>query len=593
MTTSDQRKDQAYDVRVEAAELARSRGSKPRTPNGEELLYKDRKYLASFTKGLPHDRETGLLSDPDSFLKFVRGIESGQPDVIDDIPLGPQCATPEERFCSGISRGDESTPIADVRAWESMAAGNAFDLQGPDSNSLAMPPCPTLDSDELVTEMTELYWMALLRDVPFHQFADNELVAKAVKSINATKWISGSWYRSELLEDERRRVRGPYTPETAFRGLTKGEDVGPYISQFLLAGSSGLGGASSPEDGYIRYGAIRIDQRVRVATPQKDYMTSWEAFLDVQNGADLRGRETYESNPEYRFITTPRDLATYVHIDALYQAYLNACILLLSIKAPLDKGIPFTGDDDVDKQQGFVLFGGPHILSLVTEVAIRSLKAIRYQKYNTHRRLRPEAVGGLIERYAKDDQNPLFAPVQNLVKSMDPELLELIKKENCRQNREVTDYGRPRTDDYDPCGTTGETLLLPMAFPEGSPMHPSYGAGHAVVAGAGVTMLKAFFNHSWELPFAFEATSDGFSLKPISQKLGLEGELNKLCSNISIGRDWAGVHYFTDYIESIRLGEEVAIGLLEEQMLTFKEDFSMTLPRFDGSIYEIKTPDRR
>lgn len=28
------------------------------------------------------------------------------------------------------------------------------------------------------------------------------------------------------------------------------------------------------------------------------------------------------------------------------------------------------------------------------------------------------------------------------------------------------------------------SYLLPMAFPEGSPMHPSYGAGHGTVAGA-------------------------------------------------------------------------------------------------------------
>ncbi len=33
---------------------------------------------------------------------------------------------------------------------------------------------------------------------------------------------------------------------------------------------------------------------------------------------------------------------------------------------------------------------------------------------------------------------------------------------------------------------------LPMAFQEGSPMHPSYGAGHATVAGACVTILKAY-----------------------------------------------------------------------------------------------------
>jgi len=34
--------------------------------------------------------------------------------------------------------------------------------------------------------------------------------------------------------------------------------------------------------------------------------------------------------------------------------------------------------------------------------------------------------------------------------------------------------------------------LLPLAFPEGSPLHPSYGAGHATVAGASVTSSRRF-----------------------------------------------------------------------------------------------------
>ena len=44
--------------------------------------------------------------------------------------------------------------------------------------------------------------------------------------------------------------------------------------------------------------------------------------------------------------------------------------------------------------------------------------------------------------------------------------------------------------------TSKKTHFLPMAFAEGSPMHPAYGAGHATVAGACVTILKAFFDTS-------------------------------------------------------------------------------------------------
>jgi hypothetical protein len=70
-------------------------------------------------------------------------------------------------------------------------------------------------------------------------------------------------------------------------------------------------------------------------------------------------------------------------------------------------------------------------------------------------------------------------------------------------------------------------------------------------------------------------------------QLTVEGELNKLASNIAIGRDWAGVHYFTDYYESLLMGEEIAISILEEQKLTFGENFSMTLAKFDGTTIRI------
>ena len=124
-------------------------------------------------------------------------------------------------------------------------------------------------------------------------------------------------------------------------------------------------------------------------------------------------------------------------------------------------------------------------------------------------------------------------------------------------------------------------------------MHPAYGAGHATVAGACVTILKAYFDHGFPLTDAlggvWEPMDDGSSLQvvPDAPTLTVEGELNKLASNISIGRDWAGVHYYTDYIESIRMGEEIALGVLEEQKLTYRENFTMTVPLFNGDIVRI------
>jgi hypothetical protein len=35
------------------------------------------------------------------------------------------------------------------------------------------------------------------------------------------------------------------------------------------------------------------------------------------------------------------------------------------------------------------------------------------------------------------------------------------------------------------------------------------------------------------------------------------------------------------------MGEQIAIGILEEQKLTFNENFSMTVPLFDGGSIRI------
>jgi hypothetical protein len=63
--------------------------------------------------------------------------------------------------------------------------------------------------------------------------------------------------------------------------------------------------------------------------------------------------------------------------------------------------------------------------------------------------------------------------------------------------------------------------------------------------------------------------------------LTLAGELDKLAANIAIARNMAGVHYYTDYYESLRLGERIAVAILEEQMSMYGEPVSMRFPSFD------------
>ena len=135
-----------------------------------------------------------------------------------------------------------------------------------------------------------------------------------------------------------------------------------------------------------------------------------------------------------------------------------------------------------------------------------------------------------------------------------------------------------------------ESYLLPLAFPEGSPMHPAYGAGHATVAGACVTVLKAFFDENQLISDVFEpvcVSSDGLSLKPYAgadaTQLTVGGELNKLASNIALGRNIAGVHWRSDGTDSLQLGEQVAIALLRDHRQLVNERFAgYELTTFSG-----------
>jgi membrane-associated phospholipid phosphatase len=242
-------------------------------------------------------------------------------------------------------------------------------------------------------------------------------------------------------------------------------------------------------------------------------------------------------------------------VDALYQAYHQACLILLGMGAPFDAGNPYAKSVC---QDGFGTFGGPHILSLVTEVATRALKAVWYQKWSVHRRLRPEAMGGLVH-LTRTGAAPY--PIHR-------EIL----------NAQALDRIHSAHGSY----------LLPTVFPDGSPTHPSYGAGHATVAGACVTILKAWFDEKFVLPHPVVPDSAGLALVPYSgPALTVGNELDKLAANVAIGRNAAGVHYRSDYSESVLLGETVALTILEEQKSTYNETFSFTLTRFDGTTVTI------
>jgi hypothetical protein len=509
-----------------------------------------------FHKTLDHDPSTGLIKNPSDFSKFQKIAKKGSDfDQTSQTPGAAKLINPQ--------------------------AGWSHEHLGPDPAEMKMHPPPAATSDATAAEMTELFWMALLRDKFFEDFTDTDVDLEA-----ATKDLADVFGKAKgeflPLKDLPAKGNNPdFRTQTIFRSGLPDEEYGPLVSQFFLHD--------------IAYGTQIILQKQFPYLAGADYLKSWKDWQKAQsygtdaddhdypgdNTGDKYYENDYKTLPGLKRIRNMRDLARFVNKDALHQAYFNAALLLNNWNAPLGAGNPYnTKSGGIKKQRPFGTLGGPHLLTLVSEVASRALKVVWRQKWGVYLRQRPEAYGGLMEAQKKHGVNI------NL-----PEFVF---------NTEAAKRIYSKQSNY----------LLPLAFSAGSPAHPSYGAGHATVAGACVTILKAWFDA--KRPYS-EIIKKGAAAHPITfmpvqivrpdkngsdvlpgytgtdaAKMTMEGELNKLASNVAMGRSMGGVHWRTDNTRSLRLGEKIATIVLRRESKDYQERPSWTYTNFDDEEVTIK-----
>lgn len=628
--------------------VAQISGNQPQAvsvSNGEEGAYPRFPFQANHSKALPKLNGEGRSDpNPDAYEFYVDILEEarrGPGRRFDEIPLGgnedpPSC---ERGVCD-----DRMRP----RRLTNPQAGLAYSGEGPDPAAVnlnlfrrpprSMRPAPRIDgkavsdgfgnqtlAHENTAEMIELYWMALMRDVHFAEYLGSgdpfnppagwptgNLARMAAEDLDR--------YKECFAEPYPRAGNGTVGPQNIFRGSAPGDNVGPYISQFLLRGHTvrcnrGMTVRHRPEDGIIAEGTVPNLQKQVTVEPFVDFLRDTCSWRCVEQGVDdPSGTDPFECKGN-RFIRNLRDLGNWVHIDDTFQHFRNAALLLLNepplmaekdpravgLRAldsmgaaggpmppfPLDPGNPYSPNRANGRNQmGFVTFGPLHVISLVEQAGWRALLAAWYQKWFVHRRNRPEEFGGLVHYEKPFRDRGETGPYS----CIDPMLFGERVLDLIRQRNALTD--KLPGDDV----PGAETYLLPQLFPEGSPTHPAYPSGHATVSGAAATILKAFFKEDAEmtnpgnqiptdpsmLPLAFVANRDGSLLEQAAEQevLTVEGELNKLASNISIGRNAAGVHWRSDATQGMELGEAVAAGLLYEQAFLFEEDHSFTFRRF-------------
>jgi len=438
------------------------------------------------------------------------------------------------------------------RKLENLLASSSYNLVGTDSVAFSIPNFNNVDSEAGAFEMAEVYGKAISRDIPFGDYNTNPTVNNVINSLNEY-----SDFTTAPLDN------GSITSNLLFRGAGTDEQYGPYISQLLYLD--------------FNYGNLTMKQKYQ---SESDYISSLDKteWLEIQNGK-VNGSVL---KTDEKYIYNGRILGSAVHNDPLYQFYYNAALILKQ------NGInpsAFT----LSNSSAWTSGGMPNILASVAHVCQGALRSAWNAKWNLGMKIRPEVYA---QRLNLSDENLVDSNQVPGLNSMYSLLRNSIKSLVKNFNNTIS-------------GGTNNNLLLLLQYPEGSPTHPSHPAGHAVVAGAATTILKAMFNCHEEDEITRKAwpnqavhSIDGDNLVDYNGtdagNMTIVGELNKLASNVALGRDFSGVHYRCDGDCGIKLGEDFAITYLVDIAKELHESQngsfdSWLLEKFNGDIIKIKS----
>ena len=522
----------SHKLRVDLANACAVEPIPPHPTNGDEARYPNK--IGSDSRALPHNARGEV--DLAAWKLASAAFASREPADFEKITLG------------GTRK--LLNPIGTL----------AVSLDGLNASQFALPPAPALASAARASEAIEIYWVSLLRDVPFHEFRDDTShrdVIAAAEELSKAPDFHGP------------KINGKVTPQTLFRGAAfyvddndrsgrtgrwatpPGVTDGPYISQFLYRD--------------VPFGPQTLSARIRTYTPASEFLTQPDEWLSVQNGNAAKGRVTFD--PSRRYIANSRDLAAYAHAAAAFGTIANQ---LLSTPAAADAafgGIFPAAQNTLAPSNPYLklktsggasgTFGAAYFQSILSLAASLGIRINYYQKWYEQRVLRPEAFGGLVHQRLAHQVSEY--PIHDAFLGS-----QALERSRARHG----------------------THLLSQVYPEGAPIHSSYPGGAAIIGAVTATLLKAFYDESLPIPNPVQPDpTDPTKLIPYQgPPLTIGGELNKLALNYGSGRTAAGIHWRSDAAASYAQGEALVISILREQKATFREPFdAFSFTRFDGS----------
>lgn len=521
--------------------------------NNEEKKYKTYAYNGEFHKTLEHNTSDGRLITSANYENMRDAILGNKQNKLNNVPLAPSS---EMKLVNPL--GSLATPLV-----------------GAPSCLLNIDVPPALSSDAGAADLVELYCHAYARDVPFINYTGMSVDA-IISQLLGNTYMN----KPDILANLRYKPTGSFTGKTLFRGISTSELVGPYISQFAYL--------------KVPLNIALIDQTYSLPPVRYASRVEWgisrSEMIQIQNGiiSTLPAAAAPNTN---RYVWNGRTLAEFVHQDPPFHIFYNAALMLAKLGANPNPGFPVYAN-----QTGFVTgVAAPSIQCAIAEVTNLALMHAWYWKWQTYRRLRPETMSLWVDNVRN---------IPTLPNTGNFDLSNVVLNHAILPNIETIN---------NTWGASPTSCTLPLCYREGAPIHPAYPSGYAALSGAGATILKIFYDteQTWgSLPGVLsgvlsgtpgavvQADATGAALVSYTDvdasALSIEGEINKLASNVAIGRDWAGVHYRSDGMQGILLGEQVAIKYMEDKLSSMVENNlnhtvpQITFKKFDGTHYTIK-----
>ena len=178
------RVQRAYNLRVGTAKQDYALGPAPQSANGDEQLYSDKS--GSYSKPLLQD---GICQvNLGAWASFKKALQSAKNSDYEAIIIGG----------TRTLNGPQASYAFDLEALDCVQWGNAPAKGDPLSPPL-VPPFDTVTSASYGTQLIEMYWASLLRDVAFTDYGTNATAAAAAaradRAIDLSRSERRKWQR--------------------------------------------------------------------------------------------------------------------------------------------------------------------------------------------------------------------------------------------------------------------------------------------------------------------------------------------------------------------------------------------------------------